>query len=268
MRAGSPPTGIAHATLTYTVDSVGNSVAIWAQGDGIDRVTDGPRRVTDARTLHYPGVAPISIIASPNPIPGNASTTVTVCVTDALGIRLRGVTLGFGFTLPGGTGSVDGTPGSGAVGHPTDVNGCVDAAVTTSGLPLSSDGGNSGTLTFFAGGASSSVDIVVQLAFLSAAPPQVCATAAPGSLVTVTAYTSGGGAASGVALSASCSGTGITVDPASATTGSSGSAPFHIIGDSASTGQCVFSAGDGGSQSVTVDVGPGSVSPSGCGPAP
>ncbi len=29
--------GIVHASITYTVNSVGNSAAIWAQGDGIDR---------------------------------------------------------------------------------------------------------------------------------------------------------------------------------------------------------------------------------------
>ena len=273
LAAGSPPTGVAHASLTYTVNTVGNAVAIWAQGDGIDRNTGGSRRVTDAGTLVYPGVAPIAIVASPNPIPGNTATaqTVTVCVTDALGIRLRGVTLGFNFTLTSGTGTVDGQTGSGALVHPTGVDGCVDAAVTTSGLPLSTAGGNSGTLTFSAGGSSAAIDIVVQLAFLSASPAAICAAASPGATVTVTAYSTAGGAVSGVALSATpttTSGTSISVNPTSATTDATGSALFQVIGDATSKGNVVFAATGGGSQSVTVNVGTGSVSPICGGPGP
>ena len=265
LAAGSAPTGIAHASLTYTVNTVGNAVAIWAQGDGIDRVTSGSRRVTDAGTLVYPGVAPISIVASPNPIPGNTSTpqTVTVCVTDALGIRLRGVTLGFNFILTAGTGSVDGHVGSGALGHPTGVNGCVEAAVTTSGLPVTAAGGNSGTLTFSAGGATSTINIIVQLAFLNASPPAVCAKPTPGTSVIVTAYSTAGGPVSGIALSATCTSTvgTITVDPTSATTDATGSALFHVVGVATDVGQCVFASAGASLQSVTVNVGPGSVSP-------
>ena len=263
LAAGSAPTGIAHASLTYTVNTVGNAVAIWAQGDGIDRVTSGSRRVTDAGTLVYPGVAPISIVASPNPIPGNTSTpqTVTVCVTDALGIRLRGVTLGFNFTLTAGTGSVDGHVGSGALGHPTGVNGCVEAAVTTSGLPVTAAGGNSGTLTFSAGGATSTINIIVQLAFLSANPQAVCAAPIPGNSVTVIAYSTAGGPVSGIPLTATCTGTGISVNPGTATTDATGSALFHVIGVAADVGQCIFASTGATSQSVTVNVGPGTVSP-------
>jgi hypothetical protein len=270
--AGSAPTGIAHAALTYTANTVGNAVAIWAQGDGIDRVTGGSRRVTDAGTLVYPGVAPLTISASPNPIPGNTTQNVTVCVSDALGIPLRGVTVGFRYALNGGTGSVDGQGGTGALTHPTGTDGCVDAVAVTSGLPLSTDGGNSGTLTFNAGGATASIDIVVQLAFISASPTRVCASNAPGSLVYITAYAAGGGVASGVGIDGSCQGDGassITLTPGSSTTGPDGTALFHVSSDDPpnTTGQCTFTA-TGSSQSVVVTVSPNAASPAGCGITP
>ncbi len=266
LAAGSAPTGVAHASLTYTVNSVGNSVAIWAQGDGIDRVTGGARRVTDVGTLAYPGVAPLVIVASPDPIPGNATQTVTVCVTDALGIRLRGVTLGFGFTLPSGTGSVDGTSGSGALAHATGLDGCVNASVMTSGLPLSATGANSGTLTFNAGGQSASIDIVVQLAFLSASPPSVCSSQTP-QPVSIVAYSTGGAPIAGVSIDASC--TGATASPASAVTGPGGSAAFTIVtANGTDAGTCTFTAtGTSQTVNVTVTSGPGP-SPNTCGPLP
>jgi hypothetical protein len=273
LQAGEAPTGIAHASLTYTVNSVGNSVAIWAQGDGIDRVSGGARRVTDAGTLVYPGVAPLSIFASPNPIMGNMPQTVTVCVVDALGIKLRGVTLGFKFQLPNGTGSVDGTSGSGPLAHVTDLNGCVDADVKTQGLSVSAANGNSGTLTFNAGGATATVDIVVQLATLQASQTCVPVTKDPQtSAVTIKALAVGGAPASGVAINAQCTATGggsggtggtsasLTATPSSATTGSDGTASFSVTatgftGATPGTGQCVFAATGGGTQSVTVKFG-------------
>jgi len=273
LEAGAAPTGIAHASLTYTVNSVGNSVAIWAQGDGIDRVTGGARRVTAAGTLVYPGVAPLSIFASPNPIMGNMPQTVTVCVVDALGIRLRGVTLGFQLDLQGGSGSVDGTAGSGALAHATGLDGCVEAAVTTQGVPVSASGGKSGTLTFNAGGAEAEVDIIVELASLQASQTCVPVTTDPQtSAVTIKALAVGGAPASGVAVGATCTvsgggGTGggtaptLTATPSSATTGADGTAAFSITATGFTTttppgsGQCVFSATGGGAQSVTVKFG-------------
>jgi len=269
LAAGAEPTGVAHATLTYTVNTVGNSVAVWAQGDGIDTVTNGARRVTDAGTFVYPGVAPLNISASPNPILGNTPQTVSVCVTDALGIKLRGVTLGFKFTLAGGSGSVDGQTGSGALAHPTDLDGCVDAAVTSSGLPVSAggtDGANSGTLTFSAGGANAVVDIVVQLASLQASTTCVAVTADPQtSLIAIKALATGGAPAPGVAIGAACTASGgtgaaIAVTPTSATTGADGKATFSATatgfgGTTPGSGQCVFTATGDSAQSVTVKFG-------------
>jgi hypothetical protein len=152
--------GVAHSSLTYTVNSVGNAVAIWAQGDGIDTVTNGQRRVTDAGTLVYPGLAPATMVVTPLSIAGNSTANVTVCITDALGISLRGVPVGFLFNFTGaGSGSVDGTPNTGTFDHLTGVNGCATGQVVTSGIPGAAGGGDAGTLDISAAGQTQSVTI-------------------------------------------------------------------------------------------------------------
>lgn len=151
--------GVAHTTLNYTVNSVGNSVAIWAQGDGIDRVTNGQRRVTDAGTLVYPGVGPAIMTVTPQSISGNSTQNVTVCITDALGIRLRGVSVGymFNFTVPG-NGTVDGNGASGTFDDLTDLSGCTTGSVTTSGVGGAASG-EAGTLDLTAAGQTAQVTI-------------------------------------------------------------------------------------------------------------
>jgi len=147
--------GVAHTTLNYTVNSVGSSVAIWAQGDGIDTVTGGQRRVTDAGTLVYPGVAPATVVVTPLTIAGNSTVSVTACVTDALGITMRGLSVGFQFSFSGGgTGTVDGQSGQGVFAHKTGLNGCATGSVTTSGVTGPSGGGDAGTLTITVAGQS------------------------------------------------------------------------------------------------------------------
>ena len=165
---GSPATtndiGVAHTTLNYTVNTVGSAVAIWAQGDGIDNITGGQRRVTDAGTLVYPGVAPATLVVTPQTIAGNSTVSVTACVTDALGIALRGVDVGFVFQFDGsGTGTVDGHSGQGTFAHKTGLDGCATGSVTTSGVSGSADGGDAGTLTITAAGQSADVTITAPI---------------------------------------------------------------------------------------------------------
>ncbi|MGH8174609.1 MAG: hypothetical protein ACREPX_15825, partial [Rhodanobacteraceae bacterium] len=151
--------GVAHTTLNYTVNSVGNAVAIWAQGDGI-ATTGGQRRVTDAGTLVYPGVAPATLAVSPTTIAGNSTANVTVCVTDALGIRLRGVPVAFAFNFSGaGNGSVDGNANAGTFDQLTDLDGCTTGTVVTSNVAGSAEGGDAGTLDINAAGQSAQVTI-------------------------------------------------------------------------------------------------------------
>ena len=152
--------GVAHTTLNYTVNSVGDAVAIWAQADGVDNVTGGQRRVTDAGTLVYPGVGPATMLVSPLTIAGNTTANVTVCVTDALGIPLRGVQVGYLFSLAaGGTGSVDGGGNTGTFDHLTGLDGCAVGAATTQNVPGGSAGGTAGTLTVSAAGQSQDITI-------------------------------------------------------------------------------------------------------------
>jgi hypothetical protein len=104
------------------------------------------------------------------------------------------------------------------------------------------------------GGATAEVDIEVALAFLQAAPTQVC----PGGRVNVTAISTTGAPASGVSISTTCS-----ASPASGTTGTSGVVSFTINAD-APEGQCDFTA-DAFGQSVSISVGGVDTSPP-CGP--
>lgn len=234
--------GVASALLTYTVSTLGHRVAMWAQGDGIDRVTGGARRVTDAVKLVYPGVAPATLVAFPSPIPGNQTVPVTVCFMDANNSPIQGVSIGFLMTLGGGTGSVDGNGMSGFLDNTTGADGCVDAVVQSSGVPATAADGTSGQITFSVGGATAEVDIVVQLSFLSAGGEyRRCAAGnVPTVDVAVRAFATDGSAAAGVAIAATC--TGGTVTPASATTDANGTAEFSITGPADTTASCTFSA--------------------------
>lgn len=239
---GTNAVGVAHATLNYTVSTLGHIVAMWAQGDGIDRVTGGSRRVTDAVQLIYPGIAPATVVAFPNPIPGNKSTSVTVCITDALNSPIQGVRFNFQMQLGGGTGSVDGNGVAGTLDNTTGPNGCVDAAVVTSGLPVSASASSpSGTIVFSVGSANASVNIVVQLAFISnAGVGSVCSSGTPTAVANIKAFTTGGDPAAGVSITAAC--TGVTVTPGTSITGSNGIAQFSLTGAVGATGSCTFTA--------------------------
>jgi hypothetical protein len=251
--------GVAHASLTYTVNTVGNAVAVWVQGDGVDRVSNAPRRITDAGTMAYPGVAPASIVAFPNPLIGDATTSVTVCVADALGIPLRGVQIGFAFNLPAGTGSIDGSAGGGVMDDLTGLDGCTTGTVVTSGLPVTAPGGDSGSVVFTGAGATSDpVTFVVSIASLQANPnaiPVNCQGTYTAT-VAVRALSAGGTPLAGATINAVCSGTGLAVTPASGTTNASGTATFSItatdFADPPLTGDCTFSSADGQSVSVRV----------------
>jgi hypothetical protein len=234
--------GVAHATLNYTVSTLGHIVAMWAQGDGVDRVTQGARRVTDAVQLLYPGVAPAKLVAFPSPIPGNTTVDpVTVCLRDALNSPIQGVSIAFQMQLNGGTGNIDGNGISGLLDNVTGPSGCADAVVTTSGMPVSTSDQPSGTITFSVGDATADVDIVVQLSFLSTGGiGRVCTNSAPASVVTVRAFTTDGSPAAGVGISAAC--TGGTVTPASGITGANGAATFSVTGTADTTATCTFTA--------------------------
>lgn len=264
-------TGRAHGRMNYTVNTVGHAAAIWVQGDGTDNISGGNRLVTDAVTLTYPGVAPATLVASPNPILGNREEIVTVCVADALGIPLRGLAIDFRFNaLAGGTGTVDGTSSRGTVGGRTGADGCVDALVKTTGLRESPADGSSGELIFMAAGAEATIDILVEVAMLQAVPGSVSVprSGASGS-ITITALAADGTPVQGAVITGTCSasgGDGADISPSSftATTGQNGKAVhsytatgFVLLGadpanDPAAVGhgQCTYTSAS--NRSVTV----------------
>lgn len=264
--ATTDASGIAHSKVNYTVSTVGSAFALWAQGDGIDRVNGGARRVTAAGTLVYPGVAPATISASPNPIMGDTTDYVTVCVTDALGIPLRGLQVGFAFELHGGTGTVDGNA-TGVFADLTDTTGCAKGTVVTSGLPASDTGSTSGTLNLTAAGQATSVGIVVNIATLQVSPNTVFVPSTGNvTNIKVTARTADNTLVPNTTITGACTASGgqsatIGLVPATAATGGDGSAAvfqatsagFVLDGapPTTGTGQCVFTAPGNKSATVT-----------------
>lgn len=245
--------GVASTTLNYPVSALGHTTAIWAQATSTDTVTGNPNLVTDISVAVYPGVAPANIVISPNPIPGNITTSVFACIYDALGSPLAGVPFTFSFDNLGvGSGTLDGINGGGTVPDLTDASGCVDTTVTTTGIAASSGtGGTTGTpqLTFSAGGASKSAPITASGGLILLANPS--ALGAAGGDVKLTLLNSNGTPVPGVQLTGSCTGDpsiGITSPPG--TTDASGSTTTHITAaldkiGSGGAGSCTFTTATG-----------------------
>ena len=258
--------GRASATLNYTISTLGYLNVVWAQGESVDPVSGGAKRVTDVEIGSYPGLAPATIVASPSPIIGNTTQQVQVCLYDAMLAPLQRVRLGFAFQLSQGTGSVDGVSGSGYLGSSTGANGCVIANVVTSGLGASTDSAPSGVLTFGLGDLTASVDIIVNLATLQVSPSFVLVAPDPGGSnfnITITARDTGGNAVSGVAITGACTVQGTaSITPASfsGVTNGSGNTVHSgtAVGFSADlppltqtgSGQCIYSTQQGLSATV------------------
>ena len=253
--------GRATTTLHYPASAIGKAVALWAQGNGTDNVTGGSDTVADIVTLVYPGAGPGSLTASPDPLLGDASVPVTVCYSDANNQPIPNFTLSFLFSLPAGaSGSVDTISTSGNVDKVTGSDGCVTLTVLTSGLPPTSGSGGP-TLTFTAGAATSSsgtaapsvtLDFIVNISAMQVSPCSIKGDTSGNysGTVNVTVLSgSGGTGISGQSISAACTVTAgtVTITPASATTGSNGSAPFAITLAGVvptATGSCLFTGPD------------------------
>jgi hypothetical protein len=128
--------GMTAVLLTYPVGKLAKLTAIFAQGNG-DVVNGTPELITDAEYLRLPGIAPGILVASPDPIAGNTTLTMLVCLRDATGQGVPGVALQFTFEDLFGNGSVDGTPNQGFLGTLTGADGCARPTVVTSGVPPS-----------------------------------------------------------------------------------------------------------------------------------
>ncbi|MBL0028801.1 MAG: hypothetical protein IPO95_06955 [Rhodanobacteraceae bacterium] len=128
--------GVAFARIAYPAAKIGKLSVLYAQGNG-DVVNGAPELVTDAEYLRLPGIAPGTLVASPDPIAGNTTVQVRVCLNDATGQGVSNVRLQFTFQDLFGNGTVDGTAGSGSLANLTGSDGCVNATVVTSGVPNS-----------------------------------------------------------------------------------------------------------------------------------
>ena len=242
--------GRATTTLNYPVSKLGHIVAIWAQGTGTDSVNGSTKLVTDIAIIGFPGVAPATLIVSPNPIPGNITVPVEACVEDALGSPIQGIQLQFAFSGLVGTGTLDGIANSGTVPDVTDTSGCVTTTVTTSGVGST----GSPTLTFSGAGEPAVVPIVANGDLvLFAIPAQL---GGDGGLVTLTLLNGNGTPVAGAQLTGTCMNAGL--GGPIPVTNAAGQATASVVADlnlpnAPGTGSCTFSA-PSGSPSATVNL--------------
>jgi len=160
------PNGVATVNMRYPQSRIGQSVVVFAQGIGTAQTTGGSKTVGDASRMRYLGVGPAMLFAEPTTIFGNTTANVTVCLEDAAGSPIPGITITFQFANLGtATGTADGKP-SGTLIHPTGADGCTVTPVVTSGiLP----GANS-QIIFSFNELTATVNITVGSAVLTAFP--------------------------------------------------------------------------------------------------
>jgi hypothetical protein len=245
--------GVARTVMTYPTSRLGKRVVVWAQGDG-DIINGVPETVSDVDVLAFAGIAPIEIFASPSTIAANTTADVSVCVIDALGTPLRGVTISFNFGAFEGTGTVDGTPNNGVLGSPTGPDGCSIATVVTSGV---SDAG--GEVVFSVGGAEATVTIVRGDLILQASPTFITEFE---EIVTLTLINGSGAPQAGYLILGTCTGengTVIQLFDGPGTTNANGQTTVRVSSSNlnqigqAGGGSCEFSTTDG-SATATVTI--------------
>jgi hypothetical protein len=245
--------GVATALLTYPVNRLGKRVYLYAQGDGVG-VGTAIKKVTDIGAFLFAGIAPGELTANPEVISGNATSAVTVCLTDELGAPIQGVFVRFNFSAlgPGGQGFVDNIPSSGTVEDPTGTNGCTVALVRTLGIGENSDDAQ---VIFSAAGLSDNVEITVSggQGSLTAAPSHFRGN---GGTVTLTLRDSSGNPVPGVNINTQCEGDVSIITPAGVTN-AQGQTTAVIDGSDLNDygepgeGQCTFTAAGGEETIVT-----------------
>jgi hypothetical protein len=244
--------GAASTTLNYPVSKLGHIVAIYAQGNGTDYVTNQSKLVTDIAIIGFPGLAPAHIFVSPTPLPGNTTVPLQACITDDLGSPVANEVLTFVFKgLETGTGSVGGVTGGGIIPGVTDQNGCINTTATTTGI------GSTGTpILEVSGGGQSTDDPIVASGdvVLFALPSQL---GGDGGTVTLVLLNGNGTPVPGVQLGGTCTaGAGLTsVIPV---TNAQGKATTTItanlnIPNKPGTASCTFTA-PGGTPSAIVNL--------------
>ena len=247
--------GVATTTLNYPVNQIGRLVAIWARGAG-EVVGTVQELVSDVDILVFPGAGPANLVVSPERIAANQTTTVSICIFDALGAPIQGVQVGFSIANPSTTTTVDGQSGSGVVANPTGPSGCTTATITTSGV---ANAAQAPVITFFGAGGSDTVTVVAPtFSFLQAFPSAFFG--GNGGPIRLRLFDGNGNPIPGVLITGVCTGTGgaqliLSVPPG--ITNANGETTATVIAinldqpQGVGGGQCVFTAA-GGSPSTTV----------------
>lgn len=247
--------GVASTTMNYPVNQLGRIAAIWARG-AADVVQGTGELATDAELVVFPGAAPGSLVASPAQIPANRTTTITICVADALGAPIQGVPIGFRVTNPSTTTTVDGQTVEGVLRQLTGAGGCTTAAVTTAGIV---NANQTPTITFFGVGGSAVVTVVPPaISFLQAFPSAFFG--GNGGPIRLRLFNGNAEPIPGVLITAACTTNGaaqffITVPPGITNAQGETTATITAINldspQGANSGSCTFTAA-GGSPSTTV----------------
>jgi len=206
----------------------------------------------------FPGAAPGSLVASPAQIPANLTTTVTVCVADALGAPIQGVPIGFNVANASSTTTVDGQSNSGVLSALTGPSGCTTASVTTAGV---ANQVQAPSITFFGVGDSKVVNVVPPtVSILQAFPSSFFG--GNGGPVNLRLINGNGQPIPGVLITGVCTAEGgaqIQLPQPPGITNANGETTARITAinldqaQGAASGQCVFTAA-GGSPSTTVTM--------------
>lgn len=238
--------GVATTKMNYPVSKLGKNVVIWAQGDG-PVVATQPKKVADVEFALFSGIAPATLVVSPSVLAANTTTTVQVCVYDALGAPLGNVGIGFSFEGLSGQGWVDGTATVGSTANPTALgSGCTTAVVRTSGV-LESD---EPKLVFTGAGAEAEVTFTFGLLVLQANPTMLT----HGGVVTLTLLNNNGVPQPGHQIVGECTGedgASIWLDPNPGVTDANGRTTATIRVNNldglgvAGSGKCDFQTVDG-----------------------
>ncbi len=192
--------------MTYPVNAIGAPVVLWAQGDRIE--SSLIKTVADVEASVFPGIAPLRLTVSPGVVRGNTSSTVTLCLEDALRAPVNN-TFVRGFVSDGpASGSLDGFPMPGFTEQATGSAGpgCVNTVLTTTGMIPD---GDESTVTFSVGEATADVQVVDPNAALLLVDPHLLIDNSPNQFqrtITLTLLNPNNEPIVGVPLSGECDG--------------------------------------------------------------
>lgn len=224
--------------LTFPTSAVGRPVALYVQGN---RTENGVvQTVADIVLFNFPGIAPATLSVSPNSIPGNAITPITLCAADMLGVPLQNLPISFNTISGPGNFDVSNDP------LVTGPDGCVTTDAISSGLTI----GQEEMVVQFTG-AAATADLTVNppdTAFISAEPSILTITSLSARRVIARVVDADNQPAPNVIVMAECE-QPADISPSEGSTNQDGEAEFVVSTSAQSTGQIVT-----GTCTFTVDL--------------